>query len=223
MRTLWRLRIELEITVKQSTGGRYEMLLLMSFRHDDKQHTPALTKLVQAFYRDEFNFKRYVRTLGGIHTWTDGTFGLVTYVSPRSFVLSRDDYRKLPRLRDVASLENYTLIVAELCESVKPVKHLPQDLLTLPTCIIGKIMEYVHGDLEEESKTVNLEDDAERLDSLGPYPISKLWRHYYGEAILMSRRYKFEVTTTVQREDFPGFYNLDRISQTPSTTLVDLP
>jgi hypothetical protein len=212
--TLWRLDIHLEITVQQSTGGYYEFMLLMSFGDDDKRHIPELNTLVQDIYRDKFNFKRYVRTLGSIHAFTVGTYAVVTYVSPRSFVPSRDDYRDLPRIRDIHSLKNYNFIVADPREEAEVLKHEPRELLTLPTPVIGKIMGYVQGYHEDEYTTVKLDDAAGRLESLGPYSIGKLWRHHYGQVILMTRRYKFEVAITSKHGEFPGLCNLDRLLHT---------
>jgi hypothetical protein len=118
-------------------------MLLMSFGDDDKRHIPGLNTLVQDIYRDKFNFKRYMRTLGSIHAFTVGTYAVVTYVSPRSFVPSRDDYRDLPRIRDIHSLKNYNFIVADPGEEAELLKHEPRELLILPTPVIRKIMGYV--------------------------------------------------------------------------------
>jgi hypothetical protein len=84
--TLWRLDLDLTLTVKQSIGGLYTFFLLLSFGEDDQMHIPALNSLVQAIYRDKSNLKRYLRTLGGIHIFTTGALAIVPFVSQRSFI-----------------------------------------------------------------------------------------------------------------------------------------
>jgi hypothetical protein len=81
--TLWRLDLDLTITVKQPIAGLYALFLCVSFGEDDRMYIPVLNSLVQAIYRDKFNLKRYLYTLGGIHVSTTGTLVIVPFVSPR--------------------------------------------------------------------------------------------------------------------------------------------
>jgi hypothetical protein len=112
------------------------------------------------------------------------------------------------------SMANYTFIVAAPGEEAELLKYDPRELLTLPTPMTNKIMGYVLGNLEDECKTVKLDNSAGRLESLGPYCINKRWRQLYGQDVLMSRRYKFEVTSTSKHRFCGGLRNLERLLHT---------
>jgi hypothetical protein len=219
--TLWRLDMDLTITVKQSAGGFYWFLSCIILEEDHNAYIPAVDALVQSIYRDEFNFRRYLRTIGGIHVFTDGTLVVVTFVSPRSFIPIRDNWRVLPKIKDVWSMANSTFVTVERGEQAQLEKHRPRELLTLPTPVTNKIMRYAQGDHDDEPKKVKLDDITGRLESLGPNSISHSWRHFYGQDILTSRRYKFEVTTTSKRGVLPGFWKLERLLQTKHNFSTD--
>jgi hypothetical protein len=112
------------------------------------------------------------------------------------------------------SMANYAFIEAEPGEEAKLLKHDPRELLTIPTPITNKIVGYVLGDLEDECKTIKLDNGAGRFELLRPYSINKRWRQLYGQDILMSRRYKFETTSTSKRGFCGGLRNLERLLHT---------